>query len=186
MQEIPLPPLNLQIEFAAIADRVECIKSSYQQSLTDLEALYDALSQQAFKGELDLSRVALPNDAEPCAPQTTVSTAEAPNDIHLPDTELLLAALDDRIRLKELLPFWLEAYRSRLNGAAFSAQDFLAAAQTRIAELHQDNDFELGADAYDQVKAWVFEALASGRLTQGYADADNRVTLAGQSPWGTW
>jgi hypothetical protein len=30
------------------------------EKLTDLEALYGALSQQAFKGELDLSRVPLP------------------------------------------------------------------------------------------------------------------------------
>lgn len=30
---------------------------SYQKSFTDLENLYDALSQQTFKGELDVSRV---------------------------------------------------------------------------------------------------------------------------------
>jgi hypothetical protein len=30
--------------------------------LTDLEALYGALSQKAFKGELDLSRVPLPDE----------------------------------------------------------------------------------------------------------------------------
>lgn len=171
------PPFESQQKFAQVAGNIESVKIAYQRSLADLETLYGALSQKAFKGELDLSRVPLPDDAKPQAPQTAVPTAEVPNAIHLPDTELLLAALGDRARLKELLPFWLEAYRTRLNGAAFSAQDFLAAAQTRIAELHPDDDFELGADAYDQVKAWVFEALGSGRLTQGYADADNRVTL---------
>ena len=35
------------------------VKAHYQQSLTDLENLYGALSQKAFKGELDLSRVPL-------------------------------------------------------------------------------------------------------------------------------
>lgn len=181
------PPFESQQKFAQVAGNIESVKTAYQRSLTGLETLYGALSQKAFKGELDLSQVPLPDDAEPQAPQITVPTAEVPSAIQLPDTELLLAALGDRARLKELLPFWLEAYRARLNGAAFSAQDFLSAAQTRIAELHPDDDFELGADAYDQVKVWVFQALASGRLTQGYADADNRVTLAGQSPdWGTW
>ena len=64
---------------------------------------------------------------------------------------------------------------------------FLTAAQTRITELHPDNDFELDADAYDQVKTSVFEALTSGRLKQEYADGENRVTLASQSSdWGTW
>lgn len=56
---VPLPPLELQNQFATIVEKVESIKSRYQQSLTDLEALYGALSQQAFKGELDLSRVSL-------------------------------------------------------------------------------------------------------------------------------
>jgi type I restriction enzyme S subunit len=54
---LPTPPLPLQERFAVIVEKVEGIKSRYQRSLTDLETLYGALSQQAFKGELDLSRV---------------------------------------------------------------------------------------------------------------------------------
>jgi type I restriction enzyme S subunit len=54
------PPIILQNEFATIVEKVEGIKSRYQQSLADLEDLYGAFSQQAFKGELDLSRVHLP------------------------------------------------------------------------------------------------------------------------------
>lgn len=56
---VPLPPINLQNQFATIVEKVESLKFRYQQSLTDLEALYGALSQKAFKGELDLSRVPL-------------------------------------------------------------------------------------------------------------------------------
>ena len=59
----PIPPIDLQNQFATIVEKVEGIKSLYQQSLTDLEKLYGALSQQAFKGELDLSRVPLPPDS---------------------------------------------------------------------------------------------------------------------------
>lgn len=63
--DIPFPNPADQLRFAAIVEKVESLKSSYQQSLTDLETLYGALSQQAFKGELDLSRVPLPeNDVE--------------------------------------------------------------------------------------------------------------------------
>lgn len=57
------PPVELQNQFAAIAEKVESLKSRYQQSLTDLENLNGALSQQAFKGELDLSRVPLSFDS---------------------------------------------------------------------------------------------------------------------------
>ena len=109
---------------------------------------------------------------------TTQSSESKVNEIHLPDTDLMAAALADRTFVKELLQFWLQAYCAQLGGAMFSAQAFLAAAHTHIAELHPDSDFELDANAYEQVKAWAFEALANGRLTQGYADDDNRVTLA--------
>jgi type I restriction enzyme S subunit len=57
---IPCPPIDLQDQFALIVEKVESIKTRYQQSLTDLESLYGTLSQQAFKGELDLSQVVLP------------------------------------------------------------------------------------------------------------------------------
>ena len=51
------PPITLQSQFAAIASKVESLKSRYQSSLSNQENLYGALSQKAFKGELDLSRV---------------------------------------------------------------------------------------------------------------------------------
>jgi len=41
----------------AIVEKVEGIKVQYQQSPTDLESLYGVLSQKAFAGELDLSRI---------------------------------------------------------------------------------------------------------------------------------
>ncbi|MEY3122587.1 MAG: hypothetical protein RI993_1412 [Pseudomonadota bacterium] len=58
--EVPKPPIELQVQFASVVEKIEGIKSRYQQSLTELEALYGNLSQQAFKAELDLSRVPLP------------------------------------------------------------------------------------------------------------------------------
>lgn len=173
------PPFESQQKFAEVAEKIESVKVDYQQSLTDLETLYGALSQQAFKGELDLSRVPLP-DAKPQEPQTAVTAADPPSAIHLPDTELLLAALDERAGLKELLPFWLEAYRDQLNGVVFSVQDFLSASQARIAELHPDNDFELGIDAYELVKAWVFDRISSRELKQ----TRSMVSIGGKRKFG--
>src|SRR5690554_1971423 len=46
---IPCPPVEIQTQFSVIVKKIEAIRSSYQQSLTDLESLYGALSQQAFK-----------------------------------------------------------------------------------------------------------------------------------------
>lgn len=192
----PLPPIPLQGQFADVVEEVEAIKSSYQKSLTDLEALYGALSQQAFKGELDLSRVALP--AAPIEGETAVAAAvPAPIIttlvIELPDTDLLLPALQDRTQLAPLLRSWLEAYRTQLGIAAFSLERFIAAAQSRLGELHPDNDFELGASDYEQIKTWVFEALSTGSLVQainvshydettGEAVSGNMIELKANQP----
>lgn len=61
---LPIPPIALQNKFTTIVEKVESLKSRYQQSITDLEALYGALSQQAFKGELNLSRIPLNSKLE--------------------------------------------------------------------------------------------------------------------------
>jgi len=54
------PPFDRQQQFALIAERIERTKASHRHTLTDLETLYAALSQSAFKGELNLSRIPLP------------------------------------------------------------------------------------------------------------------------------
>lgn len=77
------PPIDLQNQFATIVEKVEGIKSRYQESLNDLKALYGALSQQAFKGELDLSRVPLPMAHTPPVP-AVVATSKSPLAVLMP------------------------------------------------------------------------------------------------------
>jgi restriction endonuclease S subunit len=50
--KLPIPPIELQTQFAQIVEETEAIKTQYQQSLQELENLYGSLSQKAFKGEL--------------------------------------------------------------------------------------------------------------------------------------
>lgn len=175
------PPVEIQNQFAVIVEKVEGIKSKYRQSLAELEFLFGALRQQAFKGELDLSRVPIPS-IEPEAEKTVmVEPLQAPAaqdlTIHLPDIANLLAAFESTEARKNLIVQWLDAYRSQLGSTPFSVQHFFTAAQTRLAELHPDNDFELGTSDYEHIKAWVFEALTAGRLAQGFDDAGNRIEL---------
>lgn len=187
------PPVEIQNQFAAITEKIEALKSRYQQILTELECLYGALSQHAFKGELDLSRVPMPKPPiqtvtavsqgdEAAVPTPVVQTVPA---IHLPDTDSLLSALENAEARKALIAEWLEAYRVQLVGTAFSAQHFMVAAQIRLAELHPDNDIALVANDYELIKARVFEALAAGTLAQAFDDAGNRIELKaaiGKSP----
>lgn len=56
------PNEELQNEFTSIVEKVEGIKQLYKIHLQELENLYGSLSQKAFKGELDVSKVVLPED----------------------------------------------------------------------------------------------------------------------------
>jgi type I restriction enzyme S subunit len=176
-----LPPKNLQSKFSDLSEQVESTKESYRHGLTDLESLYGALSQQAFKGELDLSRVPLPGipaEAEiTVAPEPVETLVEQGLAIDFPVTDHLPNALVNTEARKGLMAQWLEAYRGQLGSTPFSVQRFMAAAQTRLAELHPDNDFELGAKDYEHIKTWVFDALDGVALTQACDGAGNRVEL---------
>ncbi len=177
--QIITPPNRPKFSEAAI--KIDGLKVALQASLTDLEDLYGALSQQAFKGDMDLSRVPLPSiepeEQKAVAAEPLQAPAEHDLNIHLPDKDNLLAAVESAEARNNLIVQWLDAYRSQLGSTPFSVQHFMAAAQTRIAEHHPDSDFELGADDYEQIKVWVFAALTAGTLMQAFDDYGNRIEL---------
>lgn len=52
-----IPNKNLQDKFAQIVIKIEKTKQTYQNSLDELKELFGSVSQKAFKGELDLSKL---------------------------------------------------------------------------------------------------------------------------------
>ncbi|MCA9478177.1 MAG: restriction endonuclease subunit S [Nanoarchaeota archaeon] len=50
--KIPVPPMNLQEKFVQYVDLILSIQSKQQSSTEDINTLFDALMQKAFKGEL--------------------------------------------------------------------------------------------------------------------------------------
>jgi len=50
--DIPLPPLSLQNKFATIVEKVEQMKGEQEKSKGQINNLFKALMQKAFKGEL--------------------------------------------------------------------------------------------------------------------------------------
>ena len=184
------PPIALQDQFGAIHKKIDEIKSRYQQSLTDLEHLYGALSQKAFKGELDLSRVVLPLGKEGPAEAMEPITTEFPDtqpviELPAPDSVASFVTAEGR---KALIGQWLEVYLELLGSMPFSAQYFMETAQQRLAELLEELQepeslvtdykfFQFGLNEYDHVKELIFQALESGRLAQAYDEAGNRVQL---------
>lgn len=55
--KVPQPSIEVQKEFDIIALKIESLKKQFNQSLEELENLYGSISQRAFKGEIDLSKV---------------------------------------------------------------------------------------------------------------------------------
>ena len=183
------PPIDLQNQFAAIVEKVESLKSRYEESLADLETLYGALSQKAFKGELDLSRVPLPVEEFEQAViedvKTKIETDIEENHQRAPLSELVALTFAEgrKALLDQLLPTWLD----QLGDTPFSAQHFMTHVEQRAADLidAQDSaarfieqeDVQFGPVEYDHLKTRVFESIEQGRLTQGYDDANNRVQV---------
>ncbi|MFH1734061.1 MAG: hypothetical protein ABIE92_05065, partial [bacterium] len=201
MKKIPFisPPLDLQDEFTAIVEKIEVLKTHYQQSLADLRNLYGVLSQKAFKGELDLSRVVLPIEGPEIAGEGKFESEdkqlmEPLFELPVPSDFAVLQSSDGR---KTLIGDWLSAWLEHMGDVPFAAQPFIEAARQRLYELaddealnHDEGKYEsfkswifesvdLGAADYDELKDWIFEALEQGRLTQSYDDANNRVQLKG-------
>lgn len=173
------PPIDIQNKFGAIVEKVDGIKSRYQQSLSDLETLYGVLSQRAFKGELDLSRVPLPIEepditGEEKLEAEDIRPTEPPFELPAPAN---LAALLSSEGRKTMLNQWLTAWIEQPGNADFSAQSFMDTTRERMWELAEDEAPGWGGAEYDQLKAWVFEALEQGRLIQSYDNAENRVRI---------
>jgi type I restriction enzyme S subunit len=177
--EFPYPPIENQDRFGEVASKVEGAKSRYQHSLNDLEILYAALSQQAFKGKLDLSRVPMP-EAE--VERYTEEANEAQSDeppatrIELPELPAGMSLSTDKLR-KQALRQWFEAFWTLTpQGGIFSAAALIDAINYRLI-IMDDQDREFDKHDHDILKDWVFESLESKRLTQAYDDAKNTVTL---------
>jgi type I restriction enzyme S subunit len=72
LREMPvwIPPKPIQLKFKLIAVNSQIIKERLEKSLGEIENLYGSLSQKAFKGELDLSKVDISQNEETLKPAT--------------------------------------------------------------------------------------------------------------------
>ncbi|QQS05857.1 MAG: restriction endonuclease subunit S [Fibrobacterota bacterium] len=171
------PPIQLQNRFAEIHQRVDEVKDSILQSLTDLEALYGALSQKAFAGVLDLSRVTIPHLDEEIPLQQT-----APEPRPNPTPQFNLPKIPEGINLADKsqrasqIKMWLDAYIDSLySGQELSASKFVSMASNAL-RLAEGID-PWGQPDQDQIKDLIFDALTSGRLTQTSAAEAGRSPL---------
>lgn len=172
--KIKQPPIELQKKFAEIHTKVEKIKADYLNSLNDLESLYGALSQKAFNGELDLSKVPLPDESEENSDdispveQTNMAEKNKGNSI-LGFSQFNPESIKDneirKTQLTEWFNEWLEHYQqeSDLNinhfwqCIEFTTQDYLD---------ESDEPLKIDVSDYDHIKGEVFTAIKSGVIKQ--------------------
>lgn len=181
------PPVPVQNQFASIVEKIEGIKSRYQQSLADLEALYGTLSQKAFKGELDLARVPLPADQVP-----QVDPAPPPKDFVAP-TEVLNHLVQNAPpeSRNELLTRWFNRYLANTSpDVSLDSREFFEAGWQTLQETRLESEGEspaLTLADYDALKDLIFAALEDGTLVQTFAEESNRVSLHRRpSDWGSF
>jgi len=84
--KILIPPISLQNQFAQIVQKTEALKVQYKASLEELQNVYGALSQKAFKGELVMPKVYTMDEpmlsvaAEPAIPYKEAAKNELSDD----------------------------------------------------------------------------------------------------------
>ena len=147
-----------------IADNVNELKNSYEKNLLELENLYGSLSQKAFKGELDLSRVPLPETTpkdyerefidQISLDDTTASIVEYPMSIPAERTKLLRDLFDEFIKQHK--------------GESLSLDDFWQESSFKTIDMMDEFDKPWGVEDYDQVKDWIFKLISEGKLEQNF------------------
>lgn len=182
--QLSRPPVTLQNAFASIQSRIDAIKKSYMHTIAALERLFGNLSQLAFKGELELSRVLRPKGppeiengqaGDAAQSETKLSTFELP----IPYNTNQLGNITGR---KDVMVQWLDAYEQQCGKLDFSTEAFVSLARQKLSDLQSADDaasiaYEFSEGDYDHVKDWIFKNLKSKRLKQDYDDANNGVRI---------
>lgn len=176
---LPVPPPAIQNKFATIVGKVEGIKSHYQQSLTELENLYGALSQKAFKGEFDLSRIPLILEQEVSnnlAVQLDEKTDKEQGSI--PIDEFHEYPFSNPESRKKMLRQMFNQFLNELKkGDALSLDDFWKSAYWQSIDYTEEADMPFRPEDNDLIKNWLFESIGSRRLEQAFDKDNNKIIL---------
>lgn len=167
------PPIDFQNQFAAIHTKVDETKAWYQSSLTNLENLYGALSQKAYKGELDLSRIALQEQAAPKLHEIELSDSIAIED----QININEYPMSDPMARRSLLQSLFVTYLKEQEDHALSLEGFWQQAHFKTIDLMDEFDNAWNVDDYDLVKSWIFERIHDGSLKQAFDDEANKIQL---------
>jgi type I restriction enzyme, S subunit len=169
---IPFPSPAPQLQFTAIVNKVEGIKSHYQQSLTELENLYGALSQKAFKGELDLTRIPLDRIIDEQSMQYL--TPERIDAMGLNDEP---SEARVKVRAHALRQCFNAFVRPEKTNREILLDDFWQSARDEGLDAMGEDGSPFTSKDNDELKKWLFAALKSGKIEQFFDESSNKIML---------
>lgn len=111
--KIPLPPPSLQNRFAEIVQKIQVIRQRFEESFEELNNLYQSLSQRAFQGKLDLSRLNVQEELEKFQSKSEVSTGQNIENILLRDSSAFYDTSQVRKREERIEPVLSDAMKTR-------------------------------------------------------------------------
>lgn len=159
------PDQDHQRAFEKVAQRLITQSQDCHEQFPVLKALFTSLQQQAFRGELDLSRLVLdPSDDTPAAAEPAMPTTQPiePNVkasfLQAPEAiEADLKRLDSFVNQGEMIPWSADYCKYRILGAKaspFQFAELMQRAEEIFARFHQDEPL-----LYDRVRDVVFDLL---------------------------
>ncbi len=169
---VPDPPPDLQSEFSSLVNRCEILKDLYAKNLQELENLYATLSQKAFKGELDLSRIPLPE--EDIVPEQTENTGKEEQHAVSSGVEKDFSTPTQR---QLLFNMWLSDYQTAHANQPFSADAFLQYADEKFREIETEDTTPFGLADYELLKNQLFEQIRDGSLMQYFSPDNKQIEL---------
>jgi len=171
---VPIPPIERQKNFSSIVMKVENLKNQYQQNLIDLEKLYGSFSQNAFKGELDLSNISI--DGE-------LAIVDEDND---EDFEYKQAGLESDLDINvsnqmtwgeeypmsnikgrgRLIRAYFDGYMSLHDAKDFSIEAFFEYVNFKALDYMDEDDKPFGFNEYELVKNLLFNEIRLNQMKQ--------------------
>jgi type I restriction enzyme, S subunit len=152
--QIQIPDLNLQNQFAQFVQKTELLKTKCQSSLHEIENLYGSISQRAFRGELDLSKIPIHHEV---VVHETLHIHDEPTIIarHIEKYELTIDGL--KVLIQEKLP------------EKFTFKMLINVIEDHVAEENQN---------FDNIKALLTDLLQGKKplLNQEFGHVETNET----------
>lgn len=164
-----LPPKPLQDKFAEIVTQIENTTTIYQNSLNELNNLFGSITQKAFKGELDVSKIELIQKEQ----EEITMTIKLDENRLLQEIKKGNFILDEYLNPnKKKIEELRILQRNSLEQNKLQQVDKIA---KHIMELEQD--LSNSKNDYEEIKKLIFKLIEDGKISQKFDDDSKKITL---------